>query len=133
MPTWRFEVDGRIIEKTIVMPHNQNTVCVHYRLLDGPAIDRLNALGDRLRERVAAAGYEVNGSGSLFRIPAILGDFDAWQEQLLGGYARERDRLEREVDRAAAEVAEAERRRERSERAVGVAENEAQERAEIEG
>src|SRR4051794_18231424 len=47
-------------------------------LLDGAAIDRLNALGDRLRERVAAAGYEVNGSGSLFRIPAILGDFDAW-------------------------------------------------------
>jgi glutamate-1-semialdehyde 2,1-aminomutase len=47
-------------------------------LLDGTAIDRINALGERLRERVAAAGYEVNGSGSLFRIPAILGDFDAW-------------------------------------------------------
>jgi glutamate-1-semialdehyde 2,1-aminomutase len=47
-------------------------------LLDEAAIDRINALGERLRERVAAAGYEVNGSGSLFRIPAILGDFDAW-------------------------------------------------------
>ena len=47
-------------------------------LLDQAAIDRINALGDRLRERVAALGYEVNGSGSLFRIPPILGDFDAW-------------------------------------------------------
>lgn len=47
-------------------------------LLDQVAIDRINAMGERLRGRVADAGYEVNGSGSLFRIPAILGDFDAW-------------------------------------------------------
>lgn len=35
MPTWVFEVGGCVIEKTIVMPHNQNTVCVHYRLIEG--------------------------------------------------------------------------------------------------
>ncbi|MGE5867029.1 MAG: amylo-alpha-1,6-glucosidase [Rhizobacter sp.] len=35
MPTWVFEVGGQVIEKTIVMPHNQNTVCVVYRLLAG--------------------------------------------------------------------------------------------------
>ena len=38
MPTWRFEVDGAIIEKTIVMPHHQNTVCVHYKLIEGQSI-----------------------------------------------------------------------------------------------
>lgn len=41
------------------------------RLLDGPAIDRLNALGDQAREqlhaRLAPAGWEVRGRGSLFR------------------------------------------------------------------
>ncbi|MFT3856655.1 MAG: amylo-alpha-1,6-glucosidase [Aquabacterium sp.] len=35
MPTWRIQVDGAVLEKTIVMPHNQNTVCVHYRLIQG--------------------------------------------------------------------------------------------------
>ena len=38
MPTWRFEIAGRTIEKTIVMPHGQNTVCVQYRLLHGDAV-----------------------------------------------------------------------------------------------
>ena len=38
-------------------------------LLDQPAIDRINAHGDRLREAVAAMGYNVAGSGSLFRLP----------------------------------------------------------------
>lgn len=35
MPTWVFDIGGQLIEKTIVMPHNQNTVCVVYRLLAG--------------------------------------------------------------------------------------------------
>ena len=47
-------------------------------LLDQPAIDRINAHGDRLREAVAAMGYNVAGSGSLFRLLDILGDYDAW-------------------------------------------------------
>jgi len=37
MPTWRFRLGTRVIEKTIVMPQYQNTVCVRYRLLEGPA------------------------------------------------------------------------------------------------
>lgn len=37
-------------------------------LLDAAAIARINALGDRLRGRLCAAGYEVAGSGSLFRV-----------------------------------------------------------------
>jgi predicted glycogen debranching enzyme len=36
---WRFRIDGCTIEKSIVMPHNQNTVCVRYRLLEGAAVD----------------------------------------------------------------------------------------------
>jgi predicted glycogen debranching enzyme len=36
MPTWRFRLGARVIEKTIVMPQYQNTVCVRYRLLEGP-------------------------------------------------------------------------------------------------
>ncbi len=47
-------------------------------LLDQAAIDRINAHGDRLREAVAAMGYNVAGSGSLFRLLDILGDYDAW-------------------------------------------------------
>jgi predicted glycogen debranching enzyme len=35
MPRWTFQIGDSVIEKTIVMPHNQNTVCVHYRLLQG--------------------------------------------------------------------------------------------------
>jgi glycogen debranching enzyme len=36
--TWRFELDDLVFEKAIVMPHNQNTVCVEYRLLRGPEL-----------------------------------------------------------------------------------------------
>ncbi|HET6509704.1 MAG TPA: aminotransferase class III-fold pyridoxal phosphate-dependent enzyme [Baekduia sp.] len=38
------------------------------RLLDATAIDRLNALGDALRERLAAQGWTVTGQGSLLRV-----------------------------------------------------------------
>jgi predicted glycogen debranching enzyme len=36
---WRFEVGDTLIEKAIVMPHNQNTVCVRYRVLRGEAVE----------------------------------------------------------------------------------------------
>ena len=36
---WTFELDDCVLEKSIVMPHNQNTVCVQYRLLRGQALD----------------------------------------------------------------------------------------------
>ena len=38
MPTWRFALGSRVIDKTIVMPQYQNTVCVRYRLVEGPPI-----------------------------------------------------------------------------------------------
>ena len=36
---WTFELDDVVLEKSIVMPHNQNTVCVQYRLLRGERLD----------------------------------------------------------------------------------------------
>jgi predicted glycogen debranching enzyme len=36
MPQWQFQIGDARIEKTIVMPQNQNTVAVHYRMLQGP-------------------------------------------------------------------------------------------------
>lgn len=36
---WTFEIDDIVLEKSIVMPHNQNTVCVQYRLLRGRSLD----------------------------------------------------------------------------------------------
>src|SRR5690349_3741252 len=35
MPTWSFEIDDHLLEKTIVMPQHQNLVCIQYRLLGG--------------------------------------------------------------------------------------------------
>jgi predicted glycogen debranching enzyme len=37
--TWVFEVGDVVFEKSIVMPHNHNTVCVQYRLLQGACLD----------------------------------------------------------------------------------------------
>jgi predicted glycogen debranching enzyme len=36
---WLFDIGDGLIEKSIVMPHNQNTVCVRYRLLRGNTVD----------------------------------------------------------------------------------------------
>jgi predicted glycogen debranching enzyme len=36
---WVFDLGDGLIEKSIVMPHNQNTVCVRYRLLHGEAAE----------------------------------------------------------------------------------------------
>ena len=46
-------------------------------LLDAAATDRLNALGEDLRARVAALGYRVAGKGSLFRVLDREAD-DGW-------------------------------------------------------
>ncbi len=41
LPVWRYEVDGFIIEKRLLMPHGQNTVHVVYQLLSGSGKLRL--------------------------------------------------------------------------------------------
>ena len=35
LPVWRFEIDDLVLEKRIVMPHQQNTVHINYELLSG--------------------------------------------------------------------------------------------------
>jgi glutamate-1-semialdehyde 2,1-aminomutase len=48
------------------------------RLLDAPAIERLNGLGDRLRATLRAAGVAVSGRGSLLRLLDIGGPDEWW-------------------------------------------------------
>src|SRR6266446_8430543 len=36
LPCWRYEVNGSVIEKRILLVHGQNTVHIQYRLLSGP-------------------------------------------------------------------------------------------------
>ena len=44
LPVWRYEVEGIVLEKSVVLPHEQNTVHVTYRLIAGPAAVRLKLL-----------------------------------------------------------------------------------------
>ena len=41
LPIWRYEGDGFVIEKRVLMPYRQNTVHLTYRLLAGPSAVRL--------------------------------------------------------------------------------------------
>ena len=41
LPVWRFEIDGFVLEKRILMPHQQNTAHVSYRLVAGEGRLRL--------------------------------------------------------------------------------------------
>lgn len=35
LPVWRYEIGDAVLEKTVLMPHQQNTVHIGYRLLEG--------------------------------------------------------------------------------------------------
>jgi predicted glycogen debranching enzyme len=54
LPVWLYRVDGFAIEKRVVMPHEQNTVHVTYRVLEGTGTVRFN-----LRPSVHYRGYEA--------------------------------------------------------------------------
>lgn len=41
LPVWRYELEGSVIEKRLVLPHGQNTVYVNYRLVSGVEKARL--------------------------------------------------------------------------------------------
>ena len=83
--------------------------------------------------RRAADNAQLVDTHVVNELQRYLGDFERWQEQLLVGYASDRDRLEREVAGAQAEVEEADRKRDRAERAVGSAEDDAQTQAAMRG
>src|SRR5437660_1046211 len=35
LPVWRYEIDGHTLEKGVLLPHLQNSVHIHYRLVAG--------------------------------------------------------------------------------------------------
>jgi Glycogen debranching enzyme N terminal len=53
LPVWRYQAEGFIWEKRVLMPHGQNTVHVGYRLLEGPGAVRI-----RLRPSVHFRPHE---------------------------------------------------------------------------
>jgi len=53
LPVWRYEFDGYVLEKRILLPHRQNTVHIHYRLVEGGGTVRL-----KVRPSVHFRGYE---------------------------------------------------------------------------
>jgi predicted glycogen debranching enzyme len=53
IPTWIFEVEGIRLEKQILMLHEQNTVHVRYRVIDGHELLRL-----QLRVMIQARGHD---------------------------------------------------------------------------
>lgn len=44
LPIWRYTVEGVVLEKRVLLPHQQNTVHISYRLVDGPEPLRLKLL-----------------------------------------------------------------------------------------
>src|SRR5665647_69957 len=41
LPVWRYQLNGMVVEKRLIMPHEQNTVYLTYRLLHGNESVRL--------------------------------------------------------------------------------------------
>ena len=41
LPVWRYEVEGALVEREVMMPHGQNTVHITYRVVSGPGPIRL--------------------------------------------------------------------------------------------
>ncbi len=44
LPVWRYEVEGLVLEKRVLLPHQQNTVFIRYRLLEGDTPVRLKLM-----------------------------------------------------------------------------------------
>jgi predicted glycogen debranching enzyme len=54
LPVWRYDVGGIVFEKRVLVPHQQNTVHVHYRLVGGKGPVRL-----KLRPAVHFRGHDA--------------------------------------------------------------------------
>ena len=76
LPVWRYEVDGIVIEKQVVMPHRQNIVHVNYRVLKAPGPVRL-----RLRPVLAFRTLEASVDRPLardYRLVASGQHYEVW-------------------------------------------------------
>src|SRR5215467_7503839 len=77
LPIWRYEINGYVIEKRLLMPHLQNTVHISYRLLSdtGPVRLRLRpSMHFRAHEAPVdeplTHPYEVKASGDRYEVAA---------------------------------------------------------------
>jgi predicted glycogen debranching enzyme len=62
LPVWRYRVNGFVLEKQVVLPHRQNTVHVHYQLLEGEGVLRLELkLAVHFRSADARVQSELEG------------------------------------------------------------------------
>jgi predicted glycogen debranching enzyme len=66
MPVWTFELDGVRLEKRVVMPYGQNTVYIHFHLLQGSSV-RL-----RFRPFVTSRMHDAPLSRTLFNPNACV-------------------------------------------------------------
>jgi site-specific DNA recombinase len=69
---------------------------------------------------------EAVDTGVINQLDRYLGDFEAWRDQLLDGYANERERLTHEVEAARSDLDEQTKIVKRTQSYIGVAEDEAQ-------
>jgi len=74
LPVWRFQLGEHVIEKTLFLPHLQNTVLVRYRLLAGSGTLRL-----KLRPTLHLRNHDAHVSSPLHaacRLTAVEGRYE---------------------------------------------------------
>ena len=77
LPVWRYDIDGVVIEKRMLLLHGQNTVHISYQLISGAnkvALELRPSLHFREHENNVAAplkeGYQIQIGGSHYEITA---------------------------------------------------------------
>ncbi len=74
LPVWRYELGGFVLEKRVVLPHAQNTVHVHYRLVSGEGTVRLKLRPSlHFRSHDALVSQEHSGP---YTVQAIDGRYE---------------------------------------------------------
>jgi predicted glycogen debranching enzyme len=81
LPVWRYNVEGFLLEKRVLLPHRQNTVHVTYRLLEGDGTLRL-----KLRPSVHFRPHEASVNTPLGG-PYVLTAVEDRYELSKGSYA----------------------------------------------
>jgi predicted glycogen debranching enzyme len=78
LPVWRYEIDGIVLERRVVMPYRQNTVQVHYHVLPGSGASAPASVRLELQPAIHFRGYEAPVSTPLtegYRIGTVDGHF----------------------------------------------------------
>jgi predicted glycogen debranching enzyme len=78
LPAWRYQVDNFVLEKSLMLPHMQNTVYIRYRILDGDGTLRLT-----LRPSLNVRPHEAPVSSPI-TTPYSLNVFEDQYEILAG-------------------------------------------------